>query len=360
MNKAKKHIFTFLKIAVSVGLIGYLVWDAVQRGEGVFSDENGFSSQRFFAVLNHAATHWYWLVTALAAAFCAVMITFVRWWMLVRAIGIKFTFREALRLGFVGYLFNLAPMGLVGGDLVKAVLLARGQPGKRAEAVTSVFVDRVLGLYSLFLVATGAILLTGFLHEGNAQVRTICYGVFGVTAAATVGLLLAWLPDMTGGRSLKAIGRIPLVGGTLVRLVEAFRVYGKRPDIIFVSIAMTLAVHTLFATNIYFAAKGLFDHVHTWQRHMVMAPVSAAAQVLPVSIGPVEFMLDFIYRLVPLADGRAVPAGQGLVVVLTYRVISLCIATGGIGYYLAGRSEFVEVMHELEDEDPQADGAAAT
>ena len=59
-------------------------------------------------------------------------------------------------------MFNLAPLGVVGGDLVKAVMLGREQRNKQASVVASVIVDRVIGLYVLFVVATAAILATGF------------------------------------------------------------------------------------------------------------------------------------------------------------------------------------------------------
>lgn len=360
MKRAKKTAITLAKIAVSAALISYLVWDAVRRGEGVFSDEQGFSPARFFAVLQHAADHWYLLLAGMAAVFTAVMITFIRWYMLVRAIGLEFQRREAIRLGFVAYLVNLAPMGIVGGDLLKAVLLARERPGHRPEAVTTVFVDRILGFYTLFLLATATILATGFLNTGGSAVQTICYAVFTVAGAGTLGLLIAWLPDVTGGRSVRLVARVPVVGKIAARLVEAFRQYGKRPGTILVAIGMTLAVHTLTATSFFLIASALFDVVHSWQRHLVIGPVSVAAQALPVSIGPVEFVLDRVYTMVPLPGGGTIPAGQGLVVVLTYRIVCLLIATSGVGFYLAGRGEVAEAMHELEDETDALEPGGAT
>ena len=59
-----------------------------------------------------------------------MLLTFIRWYYLVRALDLPFTLREALRLGFLGYLFNLMPMGIVGGDLLKAVMLGPAAPGR--------------------------------------------------------------------------------------------------------------------------------------------------------------------------------------------------------------------------------------
>ena len=66
---------------------------------------------------------------------------------------------DAMRIGFIGYLFNLAPMGIVGGDLLKAWMLAREKPGNRAKALASVVVDRIIGLYVLFLVAAAGVFI---------------------------------------------------------------------------------------------------------------------------------------------------------------------------------------------------------
>ncbi len=61
--------------------------------------------------------------------FCAVSLTFVRWYLLVRALGLHFRLLDAFRLGFLGYLFNFVSVGSVGGDLFKAIFIAREQPG---------------------------------------------------------------------------------------------------------------------------------------------------------------------------------------------------------------------------------------
>ena len=73
-----------------------------------------------------------------------------------------FRFRDAIRISFWGYLLNMAPLGIVGGDVVKAVMLDHEYPHYRAKALASVLFDRVVGLYLLFVVASVALLMTGF------------------------------------------------------------------------------------------------------------------------------------------------------------------------------------------------------
>src|SRR5205823_12211888 len=101
----------------------------------------------------------------------AVTITILRWHLLVHALGLSFTVRETLRAGFLGYLANLLPFGLVAGDSLKAVMLIHRNPRRKTEAVAAVLVDRVLGLYALLLLAAVASLLM----PAEQLIRWACY-----------------------------------------------------------------------------------------------------------------------------------------------------------------------------------------
>lgn len=348
---ARTCLLQLAKVGLSAALIGYLVWDSLRRGEGVFADEHGFNPEKFWALLEHARQLWYFLGLGFAAGLAGVLLTFLRWWILVRVVAVPLKLTESLRLSFVGFLLNLAPMGMVGGDLAKAILAARRCPEHRAETVASVFVDRILGLYALFLVASAAILFTGSLFEGPLFLRSVCQVVLAVTAGATVILVLSWAPDMTGGRLGGWLETLPFVGRMLARFVEAFRAYRHHPSVLVFSIFMTLPVHLFFAVSIYFIGLGLFERVHPLGQHFVFCPLAAVMQIIPVSIGPAEFVLDRLFTLVPLGDGSRVPPGQGLVALLVYRFFSLFLGAGGLAFFLAGRSEWKEALNEAERSD---------
>ncbi len=170
----KKLLVTLLKIGVSAAIIGYLVRDAAKRD--------------VFVQLRDQPKQWDLLAAAWACCTVAVLITFVRWWYLVRAVGIPCRFRDAIRISFWGYLFNLAPLGIVGGDLVKALMLAHEQPRHRPQGLASVLADRVIGLYLLFVVASCGILATQYWTVGDRNVRVICYMTFLLTARRRPGI----------------------------------------------------------------------------------------------------------------------------------------------------------------------------
>src|SRR5207248_8333201 len=85
----------------------------------------------------------------------AIVVTFVRWFILVRVIEPRFTLRAALLLGFIGNVFNLVIPGAVGGDLIKAAYLVRMHI-KKTQAIASMVIDRIVGLLGLFILASVA------------------------------------------------------------------------------------------------------------------------------------------------------------------------------------------------------------
>ncbi|MHC4402891.1 MAG: lysylphosphatidylglycerol synthase transmembrane domain-containing protein [Planctomycetota bacterium] len=342
----KKVLITLLKIGISAAILGYLVWKA-------YCDES-------FSELLRQPKRWGLLTCALAVCGSAVLLTLVRWCYLVRALGLKLPMRDALRIGLLGYLFNLAPMGIVGGDLLKAVMLARRQNGEHAKALASVFVDRAIGLYLLFAVASVAILATDFWkpYEG---IRWVCQATLVITAVATVGVIVLLAPGLTNGRLSRGLGRLPYVGPPLLRIVDALRLYRRQPGVLAAASGMSVAVHSLFTLGIFLIALGLYGHqVHSLGRHFVLSPLSAATQVIPIPAGHVEASLHWLYAQMPLPTGAMMTANEGLMVALGYRIITVLIAAVGVCYYLGSRTEIAQVLEEVEKEADAGQVAEAT
>ena len=338
----RKLFITLLKVGLSAAIIGYLVWNSTQGEKNV----------NVFAKLRDEPKDWRMLIAAWACCTAATLLTFVRWWYLVRALDIPCRFADAIRISFWGYLLNLAPLGIVGGDLIKTVMLDHEHPQNRAKALASVLVDRVIGLYVLFVVASAAILATGFWRISESNIHWICKLTFLLTIVGAVGLGVVLGPDPTEGRVIRAIGRIPRVGRPLESLINAVRMYSSKPLVLALSAVMTIGVHSLFACGCYLIARGLPGNYLSLGQHLVVMPLSAATGVLPLPLGPFEYVLDFLYAHVPV-EGATIVEGQGLVVALTYRLITLLIAALGIFYYLGNRREMAEVIHEAEAEEDQ-------
>jgi glycosyltransferase 2 family protein len=336
----KKLLINLLKVAISLGIVAYLVWNST-RGEG---------KENAFAKLQNESKDWGLFAAAWAVSTMAVLITFVRWWYLVRALDIPCRFRDALRISFWGYLFNLAPLGIVGGDLVKALMLAHEHPRCRAKAAASVLVDRVIGLYLMFVFAAAAIFLSGFWEIPNAGIHAICQATLVLTAVGTAGVAIMLVPGVTDGKFVRWLGRLPRVGHFLESLIVAVGMYRRKPLTLLLTSLMSVAMNCLSSLAVYLIACGLPGDVPSLGKHFVIMPLSLATGVIPLFMGPFEVVLKYLYANVPLAAGAVMPEGQGLVVALCYRLITVLVAALGIYYYFGNRKEVSEAMHEKEQE----------
>ena len=135
----KKALKFILKFGVSAGILTYIVCTRDIKWQD-------------FRLVNP------WCI---AAAFLCIYIqltlTGIRWFTLLRTAGVKCSFREAVSLQMQGMFFSqFLPGGSVGGDVVKAGILAtRTPPGGKFNVVFSIFVDRLCGLGALLIALLG-------------------------------------------------------------------------------------------------------------------------------------------------------------------------------------------------------------
>jgi uncharacterized protein (TIRG00374 family) len=334
-SRLKRTLVNLLKFAISGAIIGYLVYDARQNDT--------------FARLRDGQKEWGQLLLAACCISTSVILTFVRWHFLARALRLDFSLRDALRLGFIGYLFNFVSLGSVGGDLFKAIFIAREQPGRRAAAVATVVVDRMVGLYAVVLVAAVATLVTGLQSSEIAEVRVICQGTLLAAAVGGLALVVLIIPGFTTGALSEAVAGIPRIGATLFSLVQAIRMYRKRLDILLLTGVLSIGIHCLTTVGIYLIAAGLPGNAPALGLQFIAVPLALVAGALPLplnGLGAFEGVIEFLYLNLP---GSSVARGEGLLVALAYRVITVLLAMVSAVVYLASRREMDVVIHEAEE-----------
>jgi uncharacterized protein (TIRG00374 family) len=338
----KKFLITLLKILVSAAIIAYLFVDAVKTKNG----------KNVFGMMLQEPKQWDFLAAAWLCTGVAVVLTLIRWCYLVRATGIAFRMQDAMRIGFLGYLFNLAPMGIVGGDLLKAVMLAREYHGFRAKALASVIIDRVVGLYVLFLVASAGILLTGFYWRPIPGVHLICQITLALTVVGTIGVAIVLFSNVLEGAWLKRLTNLPRIGAALGSLIEALHIYRRDRAVLLSASVMTVGVHCLLTVAIYLIARGLpgkdLPPPPPLSTQFVIYPISSVASTVPLPAGPFEAVFVSLYTHVDVAGDLA--EGQALIIALVFRLINVLLAVVGFGYYLGARREVAAVMHEVEEQ----------
>lgn len=334
----RKILSAAAKVAISVVLIGFLVIRA--------------SRDQQFGALVTGEKNWPLLFCALPFCLAAVTITILRWGLLIHALGLAFTIRETLRAGYIGYLANLLPFGLVAGDSLKAIMLIHRNLRRKTEAVASVFVDRIIGLYALLLLAA---LASWFLpaeklsllsSDDRLTIVRLCYTVQTATILSTLGLVVMLIPAVTQSRLWDVLEHAPAVGPVLHKLVGAMRAYRKRVDLLLISIGISLIIHVCYVCAVALMTQSIgiaVQHRPPLASIFIIVPPSMIAGALP--IGSFEVVFTLLFKAISPAGA---PPTTGLLIALVYRVFQIVISTIGAVYWLAGRSEVRELMHEAE------------
>jgi uncharacterized membrane protein YbhN (UPF0104 family) len=331
-HSRRRAALTAVKALAAAGIFVYLFYSL--RNEPVFSR------------LASEPKHWGRLAIAQVLVLTGLSLNYTRWYALVRALGLQFPLADAFRLGSLGLLLSQVWFGSVGGDLFKAVFVAREQPGKRTEAIASVVIDRVVGMYGMLLVASCGWLVAGHANAVAGPLRSLAAVVVGLAAMGTLGVALLMVPALTGPRTCNALRRIPAAGHTLARLFEAAGAYRRRRSHLFAGILLACCTHSLLVTAIWLIGRGLPVSAPSFSATFIVGPMSLCAAAIPLTpggLGTFEAAMDQLY----VAIGSS--PGDGLLVALAFRLMTYVMAAVGAVYYLRARSTVGQVLHEAED-----------
>lgn len=268
----------------------------------------------------------------------------MRWRLLVLAFGIPFTVREALRLGFLGYLLNFISFGSVGGDVFKAILVARDRPEKRPEAVASVLLDRAIGLMGLVMLAWISLVLFAS-HDQAPLLVGIKRGAAILSLVAMFALAAAVFAGQWFDRWIEWGATIPIAGETLARMARAVRMLRKTPEKLLVLTGLAIGVHTLLAITIYLISCGIYVEHPSLKEHLMVVPPGMAAGALPLApggIGVQEGALAGLFGQLPELPSQF----SAMLVATVYRMITLSIAGIGVAFYLASHGREFEFVQE--------------
>lgn len=167
------------------------------------------------------------LVTAILIYTAGQGLSCIKWWLLLRSSGVSVRFATATQAYFMGMFVNCFGLGVVGGDVARALLLGTNQ---KTKALASVAADRVHGLTVLSMVgAVGGWILMG--SNKFSQDDLFLWILTGLTVGLTIGWFFApFFLSLIPGQH-KIIQKIRgisdsfpkdpvfLIGGTLISVV---------------------------------------------------------------------------------------------------------------------------------------------
>ncbi len=291
------------------------------------------------------------LFFALVLIVFGALVAILRWQRLLAVAGCVTTYANAFRLSFLGLFFNLIVPGLTGGDVVKAVLVVREHPERRADALMSVIVDRGLGLVVLIGLAACVTLLPASLmpsphfKELRLPVLLTFTGVLG-------GMWLVMHPWPRRMLRLdRLIEKLPQKE-RLRKLDGALRIYAHHPFEMTIAVLLSVINHASLAFGLYQLGHAFGDTQLSYLEYLGIASVANTISSIPIAPGGWgvgEAAYGSLFHLM------GAPATLGIAVSVTYRLISVGLGlAGGLFLLMPGGRKVRDEIHEEEEKESAA------
>ncbi|MBT3192533.1 MAG: flippase-like domain-containing protein [Verrucomicrobia bacterium] len=297
----KKRLISLLQLALGIGLVSFLFFRMDNKAD-------------LLHALRSIARNWPCFAGAVICFLACILVCTRRWLLILRAHDIQVSFWHALELYFIGQFFNAFMFGSIGGDLVKVFFVAKSVPDKRAEAVTTVFIDRFMGMLAL-VALIGVILACRFnFFTRYAETRLVMLFMFGVLFATVLGLVVVFRKNVFEHSAFfrRMEDKYP-IGRTISKVYGAFHACLTHHGLLGKLLALSVANHVIIIVAALLLGLGL--NIRTIPAQVPPPvpegiPAEAPAEAFP----PFQPFAEFANYLTvfPIVNGiAAIPATPG-------------------------------------------------
>ena len=220
---------------------------------------------------------------SLALMGLTILIGVARWRRVLRVQGLALPLGRAAGISFVAHFFNSFLLGSTGGDLMKAYYAARETHHKKTEAVVTVLVDRLIGLWAMLLFA-GAMMLPNLSllahHRRLAILALVILAMLG-TCSLVLGVAFWGGVSRRFPRARMLLRRLPRAD-SLERAVEACRQFGKGKRFLLETLALSMILNAVCVLQLFVISRGLGLNIPA-RVLFVVVPMIICISALPIT-----------------------------------------------------------------------------
>lgn len=267
----KQTLFTLAKVALALLVLALL-----------FHKNN--SQQVWQNVSDAFRTHPLLIVAGTCVCWLTVPVAALRWNQLLAAFGVPVPLRTAVCIVQIGQFFLTFLPGPTGDDLTRMLYVSRLSKDV-GQSVTTVLLDRCIGLASILVVATVCVPLQwhALTTSPSPYIPWLAYGIVGAGATVILAILLYFVLD--GGWMQHVVERI-------LRLLPASRITTElskigrhvffHKGVIAKVMAIAISTQLILCALFYLAglAVGIHIPVYAW---LGFVPIVLAANALPIT-----------------------------------------------------------------------------
>ena len=251
-----------------------------------------------------------------------------RWKVLLEPVRLQASYPRLLAFYFTGMFFNLFLPTIVGGDAVKALLLARDTKAP-ARSTMSVFMERNLGLFALSIVAVAAAAFAPPVEVLGLSIRSLTWLLAAGYAAANVVLMspVAYrLVDRV--IAVTPLSRFRPRAGSLYEAIVPYKTAARAVSI---GIALSFIHQAVVIAVVFLNARALSLDVPL-AAVAVFVPLVSLAGMAPISVNGLG-VREALYIL--LFGRLGVPAETAVSLALLYLAVTVIASLpGGVAYLM--------------------------
>jgi uncharacterized protein (TIRG00374 family) len=321
-SKIKSSLIAILKFLFSAGIITWLV----------------LSGKFDFVSLIHLLQPST-IIVALSLTIANLILCNERWLGLLKTKSIHLSRMNAWRLTTIGSFFNFVVPGGVGGDVIKGYYIAREHPTQRLDSVVTVAMDRLIGLYTMVLMALAVMIFNWQQVVDHQELLYIFYFLFllGIGFSAFWGLVFS--QRLSGFSWLETtLHKLPH-GHRLFNMLKTFSAYSKNKKIFFKILFISFLAQCFSVSLFVFIASSLGYSVPL-STYFFAVPVGFMVTAIPISPAGIGIGQAAFYYLFNLATGTT--TSLGATAITAFQCLQFLVGLFGAWYYITMRKQLVQ------------------
>lgn len=310
----RSWLWTICKVCLALGLLYFLYRQGMIR----FSD------------LGSALERPWLLGEAALCVLGSLPLLGLRWWVLLKGLGVELSLGQVAYVWSVGYLGNFFLPGAASGDALRLAYLAAWAKGQRTHAMLTVVVDRYISLISMFALAVLVLPLRLSEVLADPILKALALAALAISLGGAFLLVLALffagpLGSMLEQRHWRE-GALPR--RAFCKLWEALAMYSRSWRPLLANLCSSLVAQSLCLTAMWLVGLAMDNHTLRLLDYFFVGSFATLANVLPITpggLGVGEGAFAQIARLIAphtLAEGLASTY-------LGFRVISFLVSVAG-------------------------------
>ena len=276
----------------------------------------------------------------------------IRWQMVLRTQGLELGLGRATGISMVAQFFNAFLLGSTGGDLIKAYYAARETHHKKTEAVTTVFVDRLIGLWAMLLFAVLMMIPNLSLLRQHRTLGALALFTLSMLVALSGVLGVAFWGGVTRHwpRARPFLRRLPK-GEMLERSLDSCRQFGKERAFLVRAVLVSLALNVVWVFQVSVLAGGLGVQVPLID-FFVIVPIIFCVSALPITPSGLGVRENLFVLMLAVPEINVAKTAALSISLLSYASSLFWSVLGGLVYLgLRDKQHLAEVTHDTGAED---------